>query len=179
MRQQAIARKKNTKKISCLAVGVMLFALSFPASAQQPKKVPRIGFLNASSPSSVAARVDAFRQGLRELGYVEGKTIVVEYRHADGKQDRLHELANELVRLGVEIIVAGGTASAQAAKNATTTIPVVMTNVSDPVALGFAANLSRPGGNVTGLSTLAPELSGKRLELLKEIVPKLSGVTVI
>jgi putative ABC transport system substrate-binding protein len=123
--------------------------------------------------------VDAFRQGLRELGFVEGKNIVIEYRHAEGKQDRLNELADELLRLKVEVIVAGGTASARAAKSATKTIPIVMTNVSDPVALGFAVSLSRPGGNVTGLSTLAPELSGKRLELLKEIVPKLSRVAVM
>ena len=157
----------------------MLLAVAVIAEAQQPKKVPRIGFLNASSPSSVADRLDAFRQGLRELGYLEGKDIVVEYRHAEGKQDRLNDLAGELVRLRVEVIVAGGTASAQAAKRMTKTIPIVMTNVSDPVSLGFAVSLARPGGNITGLSTLAPELSGKRLELLKEILPKLARVTVV
>jgi len=144
----------------------MLLAVAVIAEAQQPKKVPRIGFLNASSPSSVADRLDAFRQGLRELGYLEGKDIVVEYRHAEGKQDRLNDLAGELVRLRVEVIVAGGTASAQAAKRMTKTIPIVMTNVSDPVSLGFAVSLARPGGNITGLSTLDPELSGNRLELL-------------
>ncbi len=157
----------------------MLLAVAVISEAQQPKKVPRIGFLNASSPSSVADRLDAFRQGLRELGYLEGKDIVVEYRHAEGKQDRLNDLAGELVRLRVEVIVAGGTASAQAAKRMTKTIPIVMTNVSDPVSLGFAVSLARPGGNITGLSTLAPELSGKRLELLKEILPKLARVTVV
>ena len=167
------------RSVSTLALSALLFALCSSASAQQPAKVPRIGFLNASSPSSVATRVDAFRQGLRDLGYVEGKNIVVEYRHAEGKQDRLKELADELVRLKVEVIVAGGTASAQAAKSATKTIPIVMTNVSDPVALGLAVSLSHPGGNVTVLSTLAPELSGKRLELLKEITPKLSRVSVV
>jgi putative tryptophan/tyrosine transport system substrate-binding protein len=158
---------------------VMLLAVAVIADAQQTRKIPRIGFLNATSPSAISDRIESFRQGLRELGYVEGKNIVVEYRHAEGKQDRLKELADELVRLRVQVIVAGGTTSAQAAKSATKTIPIVITNVSDPVALGFAVSLSRPGGNVTGLSTLAPELSGKRLELLKEIVPKLSRVTVV
>jgi ABC-type uncharacterized transport system substrate-binding protein len=157
----------------------MLLAVAVIAEAQQPKKVPRIGFLNASSPSSVADRLDAFRQGLRELGYLERKDIVVEYRHAEGKQDRLNNLAGELVGLRVEVIVAGGTASAQAAKRMTKTIPIIMTNVSDPVSLGFAVSLARPGANITGLSTLAPELSGKRLELLKETLPKLARVTVV
>jgi putative ABC transport system substrate-binding protein len=173
------ARKDMIRKVSTLTLGALLFALCSFAQAQQSRKVPRIGFLNASSFSSVAGRVEAFRQGLRELGYMEKENVIVEYRNAEGRQDRLTELADELVRLGVEIIVAGGTASTRTAKGATKTIPIVMTNVSDPVALGFAASLSRPGGNVTGLSTLAPELSGKRLELLKEIIPNLSRVTVI
>jgi putative ABC transport system substrate-binding protein len=120
-----------------------------------------------------------FAEGLRDLGYVEGKDVVVEFRHAEGQQDRLNELAGELVHLTGEVIVAGGTASAKAAKSATKTIPIVMTNVSDPVTLGLTVSLSHPGENVTGLSTLALELSGKRLELLKEIVPKLSRVTVV
>jgi putative tryptophan/tyrosine transport system substrate-binding protein len=158
---------------------VLLLTVAVIVEAQQPKKVPRIGFLGASSASSVADRLDALRQGLRELGYLERKDIVVEYRHAEGKQDRLNDLAGELVRLRVEVIVAGGTASAQAAKRMTKTIPIVMTNVSDPVSLGFAVSLARPGGNITGLSTLAPDLSGKRLELLKEILPKLARVTVV
>src|SRR5262245_29913574 len=174
-----IRRSEVSKSFVAFALSTMLFALSFCASAQQAKNIPRVGFLNASTFSSVADRVNAFRQGLRELGYVEGKDIVVEFRHAEGRQDRLNELAGELVRLKVEVIVAGGSASAKAAKSATKSIPIVMTNVSDPVALGLAARLSRPGENVTGLSTLAPELSGKRLELLKEIVPKLSRVTVV
>jgi putative ABC transport system substrate-binding protein len=170
---------KNLKSAGIIAIVLAIAVCGAVASAQQTNKVPRIGFLNASSVSSVASRIEGFRQGLRELGYVEGKNLVVEYRHAEGKQDRLSALANELVRLGVEIIVAGGTSSAKAAKSAAETIPIVMTNVSDPVALGFAATLSHPGGNVTGLSTLAPELSGKRLELLKETVPKLARVTVV
>jgi ABC-type uncharacterized transport system substrate-binding protein len=169
---------KKAALLSILLVAVQL-AVAVIAEAQQPKKVPRIGFLNASSPSSVADRLDAFRQGLRELGYLEGKDIVVEYRHAEGKQDRLNNLAGELVGLRVEVIVAGGTASAQAAKRMTKTIPIIMTNVSDPVSLGFAVSLARPGANITGLSTLAPELSGKRLELLKETLPKLARVTVV
>jgi putative tryptophan/tyrosine transport system substrate-binding protein len=165
--------------IFAVTVCVLLLALGAPAGGQQGKKIPRVGFLNASSVSSVAARLDAFRQGLRGLGYVERDNIVVEYRHAEGNEDRLHGFADELVRLKVDAIVAGGTVSARAAKRATTTVPIVMTNVSDPVALGLASSLSRPGGNVTGLSTLAPELSGKRLELLKELIPRLSRVAIV
>ena len=161
-----------------LLLSAMLFALCTWAGAQQPNKVPRIGFLNASSASSVGSRMDEFRQGLSDLGYVERENIIVEYRHAEGQQDRLGKLANELVRLNVDVIVAGGTASTRAAMDATKTIPIVMTNVSDPVALGFAVSLSRPRNNVTGLSTLAPELSGKRLELLKEVLPQISRVAL-
>ena len=132
-----------------------------------------------TSPSAISARVEAFRQGLRELGYVEGKNIVIEWRYAEGKLDRLPALAAELVRLKVDIIVTGGPAATRAAKEATVTIPIVMAQDTDPVGNGFVASLARPGGNITGLSTLAPELSGKQLELLKEIVPKLSRVAVL
>ncbi len=149
------------------------------AEAQQSKKVPRIGFLTAVSPSSISARTEAFRQGLRELGYVEGKNIVIEYRYTEGKIDRLRELAAELVRLKVDIIVSAGPAATRPAKEATSTIPIVMAQDSDPVGNGFVASLARPGGNITGLATLAPEISGKRLELLKEIVPRLSRVAVL
>jgi len=149
------------------------------AQAQQPTKVPRIGFLSSSSPSTNAARTEAFRQGLRELGYVEGKNIVIEYRSAEGKLDRLPALAAELVRLKVDIILTGGPASIRPAKEATSTIPIVMAHDDDPVGSGFVASLARPGGNITGLSTLYPEISGKRLELLKEIVPRLSRVAVL
>jgi putative ABC transport system substrate-binding protein len=148
------------------------------AEAQQPKKVPRIGFLFNTPPSANVARIEAFRQGLRELGYVEGKNIVIEWRHAEGKLDRLRELAAELVRLKVDIMVTAGPAGTRPAKEATSTIPIVMAQDSDPVGSGFVASLARPGGNITGLATLAPELSGKQLELLKEIVPKLSRVAV-
>jgi putative ABC transport system substrate-binding protein len=168
-----------SKKVICLALGAMLFALSYSASAQQPGKVPRIGFLIASSPSAIAPRMDAFQQGLRELGYVEGKNIVIERRHAEGKLDRLPVLAAELVRLNVDVIVTSGPTATRPAKEATSTIPIVMTFDDDPVGSGFVASLARPGGNITGLSTLAPEISGKQLELLKEIVPRLGRVAVI
>ena len=165
--------------VPSILVAVVLLALGVIAEAQQPTKVPRIGFLAAASPSATPARIEAFRQGLRELGYVEGKNIVIEWRYAEGKLDRLPALAAELVRLKVDVIVTGGPAATRAAKEATTTIPIVMAQDSDPVGNGFVASLARPGGNITGLSTLAPEISGKRLELLKEIVPKLSRVAVL
>jgi putative ABC transport system substrate-binding protein len=148
------------------------------AEAQQPTKIPRIGFLNATSPSAIAARLDTFRQGLRELGYVEGQGIVIEHRSAEGKTERLPELAVELVRLKVDIIFSTGPQSTRAANEATSMIPIVMGFDNDPVGNGFVASLARPGGNITGLSTLAPEISGKQLELLKEIVPRLSRVAV-
>ena len=156
----------------------LVSASSQIAYAQQPKKVLRIGFLGATSPSIESTRIEAFRQGMRELGYVEGKNIAIEWRWAEGKFDRLPDLAAELVRLDVDVIVTGGSTSTGAAKQVTTTIPIVMAQVNDPVGSGFVASLARPGGNMTGLSTLAPELSGKRLELLKEVVPKLSRVAV-
>jgi putative ABC transport system substrate-binding protein len=148
------------------------------AQAQQPTKIPRIAFLIASSLSAQSARIEAFRQGLRELGYVEGKNIVIEYPSAEEKPDHLPALVAELVRLKVDVIVTAGATSTRAAKEATSTIPIVMTNDGDPVASGFIASLARPGGNITGLSTLAPEISGKQLELLKETISKLSRVAV-
>jgi putative ABC transport system substrate-binding protein len=166
------------KKIIGFALGALLFAFSVSAEAQQPTKVPRIGFLATVSPSTISDRVEAFRQGLRELGYVEGKTIVIEYRWAEGSVDRLPDLATELVRLKVEVIVTSGPTPTRSTKEATVTIPIVMTQVGDPVGNGFVASLARPGRNITGLSTLAPELSGKQLELLKEIIPKLSRMAV-
>ena len=149
------------------------------AEAQQPKKIPRIGYFQAPPFSAVAARTEAFRQGLRELGYVEGKNIVIEYRSAEGKSERVPALAAELVHLKVDVIVTGGSILTRAAKEATATIPIVMAQDIDPVGNGFVASLARPGGNITGLSTLASEISGKRLELLKETVPKLSRVAVL
>jgi len=164
--------------VTFFALCSMLLAPRFSVEAQQPAKVPRIGYLIGARLSAIANRTEAFRQGLRELGYVEGKSIVIEWRSAESKLDRLPELAAELVRLKVEVIVTGGAAATRPAKEATATIPIVMTQDDDPVATGFVASLARPGGNITGLSTLAPERGGKRLELLKEIVPRLSRVAV-
>jgi putative ABC transport system substrate-binding protein len=169
---------KKAALLSILVVAVLL-AVEVMAEAQQARKVPRIGFLSALSPSALSAWTEAFRQGLRELGYVEGKTFVVEYRWAEGKIERLPDLATELVRLKVDVIVTAGPAVTRAAKEATSTIPIVMAFDNDPVGSGFVASLARPGGNITGFSNFAPEMSGKRLELLKEIVPKLSRVTVL
>jgi putative ABC transport system substrate-binding protein len=168
-----------SKKVIRLALGAVLFALSVPTEAQQPAKIVRIGFLGAASQSATAARIEVFRNRLRELGYVEGKNIVIESRWAEGKIERLPELAAELVRLKVDIIVTSSAAPTRAAKEATTTISIVMANDNDPVGSGHVASLARPGGNVTGLATFAPELSGKQLELLKEIIPKLSRVAVL
>ncbi len=159
-----------------LALGIL--AAPAPAEAQQAK-VPRIGLLSPFSPSDAALWHQAFRQGLRDLGWVEGKNISIEYRYAEGRTDRLPDLAADLVRLKVDIIVVSVTTDALAAKKATGTIPIVMASVGDPVASGLVASLARPGGNITGLSQIAPELVGKRLELLKEIVPKLSRVAVL
>ncbi len=162
-----------------VALSAMLFALSYSASAQQPTKIPRVAYLTAVSSSVNPARYEAFRQGLRELGYVEGKNIVIESRYAEGKPDRISMLAAELVRLKVDVIVTGGAIVTRAAKEATATIPIIMAQDTDPVGNGFVASLARPGGNITGLATLAPEISGKRLELLKEIIPRLSRVAVL
>ena len=165
------------KKIIWLLTTFILTAASI-AQAQQPTKVPRIGFLGVATPSTISTRIEAFRQGLSELGYVTGKNIVIEYRYAE-KADRLPGLATELVRLKMGVIVTGGPGSTRAVKEATITIPIVMAQDPDPVGSGHVTSLARPGGNITGLSTLAPELSGKHLELLKEIVPTLSRLAVL
>ena len=160
--------------------GAVLLAAPLAADAQQAGKVPRIGFLGSTSPSDMSAHLDAFRQGLRELGWVEGQNIVIDYRYAEGRFDRLPDLAAELVRLKVDIIVAQGTAAATAAKNATETIPVVMISGGDPVGIGLIASLARPGGNVTGSSfSVGLEIVGKGLELLKETVPKVRRVAIL
>jgi putative ABC transport system substrate-binding protein len=161
----------------CLLLTVMLPTVA--SGAQQSAKMPKIGFLNALAPTTNPARIEAFRQGLRDAGYVEGKNIVIEYRYAERKVDRLSALAAELVRLNVDVIVTSASRETRAAKGATSRIPIVMINEPDPVGTGFVVSLARPGGNITGLSTLSPQLSGKRLELLKEIVPKLSRVAVL
>jgi putative tryptophan/tyrosine transport system substrate-binding protein len=168
-----------TKKIILLALCSLLLAPCSGVEAHQPAKVPRIGYLNAVSPSTGSDRIDALRRGLRELGYVEGKNIVIEWRSAEGKPDRLPSVAAELVRLKVDVIVTTGSSVTRAAKEATVTIPIVMAQDADPVGSGFVASLARPGGNITGLATLAPEISGKRLELLKEVVRRLSRVVVL
>jgi putative tryptophan/tyrosine transport system substrate-binding protein len=169
---------RKAKVLSILIV-VVLLAVGVIAEAQQARKIPRIGYLTNESLSATSERSEAFRRGLRELGYVEGKNIFIEWRSAEGKLDRVTTLAAELVRLKVDVIVTVGSSVSRSAKEATSTIPIVMAQVNDPVGDGLVASLARPGGNITGLSTLAPELSGKRLELLKEVVPKLSRVAVM
>src|SRR5438094_3548073 len=166
------------RKITVLILCAMLLALSFPATAQQATKIPRLGYLATNSLNS-SVRSEALRQGLRELGYVEGKNIVIEWRSAVEKFDQLPALSAELVRLKVDVIVTSGPSGTRAAKEATSTIPIVMTQDIDPVGTGLAASLARPGGNITGLSSLSSELSGKRIELLKEVVPGLARVAVI
>jgi putative ABC transport system substrate-binding protein len=167
-------------KIICWLLATILLATSSSAQAQQPAaKIPRIGFQFDSPLSAVAARVEGFRQGLRELGYVEGKNIIIEWRSAEGKPERRNEIAADWARLKVDIIVTGGPTTTSAAKEATSTIPIVMAFDNDPVGNGFVASLARPGGNITGLSTLAPDISGKQLELLKEVLPRLSRVAVV
>jgi ABC-type uncharacterized transport system substrate-binding protein len=167
------------KAVFGFALSAMLFALCLSVEAQQPGKVPKIGFLVVPSRSFFADRMESFRQGLHSLGYVEGKNILIEYRYAEGKLDRLPELAKELVSVKVDLIVTTGTPSVLAVKNATQTIPIVFAGVQDPVAAGLIDSLARPGGNATGLSILGPELSGKRLELLKEAVPKITRVAFL
>ncbi|HEU4344148.1 MAG TPA: ABC transporter substrate-binding protein [Candidatus Binatia bacterium] len=167
------------EKIVALAVSTLLFALCVPAQAQQPGKVFRIGFLDSSTASSRAGLLEAFWQEMRKLGWIEGKNIAIEYRFAEQKTECLPELAADLVRLKVDLIVVTAGTPALAAKKATTTIPIVMGNVGDPVGVGLVASLARPGGNVTGLSGLAVELNTKRLEVLKDAVPKLARVGLL
>jgi putative ABC transport system substrate-binding protein len=155
----------------------MLFALSVSAHAQQPKKIPRIGYVSATGdPKNPGPQVEGFRQGLRDLGYIEEKNILVEYRFIEGNSDSIPSLVAELVQLKVDVLVLGPQPAIRAAKHATKTIPIVMVTTQDPVAAGFIDSLARPGGNVTGVTTLQRELSGKRLELLKEAVPGISRV---
>jgi putative ABC transport system substrate-binding protein len=170
---------QNPKWVGLFAIIVALTMCGARGEAQQPKKVPWIGFLATASRSTISDRVDAFRQGLRDIGYVEGKNIVIEWRFADNQADRLPGLAAELVRLNVDLIVTAAPPPTRAAKRATVTIPIVMAFDDDPVGSGFVASLARPGGNITGLATLSPEIGGKQLELLKEIIPTLSRVAVL
>ncbi|HEX9446292.1 MAG TPA: ABC transporter substrate-binding protein [Candidatus Binatia bacterium] len=158
-------------------IAALIFA-PCPAGSQTIKPA-RIGLLIPGSPDTFSVRTDAFRQGLRELGYAEGQNVVLEYRYADGRFDRLPDLAAEMVRLKVDVVVTGDTPAVQALKSLTATLPIVMGNVADPVSVGLVASLARPGGNITGLTTLALDLDGKRLELLKEIMPKASRVSFL
>src|SRR5262245_55448998 len=167
---------KNIVSILLIIANVGVGAV---VQAQQPKKVPRIGYLTTGSLPSASESVERFRQGLRELGYVEGKTITIEYRYAGDKLDRLPDLAAELVQLKVEVIVVLNTSAAMAARGATTTIPIVIAGFSDPVATGLIASLAKPEGNITGVTIMNDELAGKRLELLKETSPKVSRLAVL
>ena len=159
-------------------VGTLLFAFCSSVQAQQPKKVWRIGFLTTSPISALTSRIGAFRHGLTELGYIEGKNTIIEFRSGEGSLNHANDRAAELVTLKVDVIVTTGATSTRPAKQATTTIPIVMAQDPDPITNGFVVSLAKPGGNITGLSTHAPEISGKQLELLKEIVPKLSRVAI-
>ena len=167
------------KKITALTLSAMLIALCLSAEAQQPAKVAKIGLLGARPAGTAAEQRVLVERELRALGYVEGKNIAFEYRYADNKLDRLPALADELVRLKVDVLLTTSTAEALAAKNATKTIPIVFLGTGDPVAAGLVDSFARPGGNITGFTTIAPVLAGKRLELLKETVPKLSRVAVL
>ena len=175
----ASVRRQNLKWAGVVVILVLVLGWVRMAAAEQPTKIPRIAFLGTASASVVATRVEAFREGLRELGYVEGKNIVMEYRFGEGKSNEVTTLAVELARSKVDVIVTAGSAGTRSAKEATVTIPIVMGNEGDPVASGFVASLARPGGNITGMSNLSPEISGKQLEILKDIVPKLSRVATL
>lgn len=168
-------KKSSTTLTLCAA----LLAFCFPVRAQQTKKIPRIGYLAAPTSSTELPRIDAFRQGLRSLGYVEGQNIAIDYRFADGKLERLPEVAAELVRLKVDVIIAISTNGALAAKRATSTIPIFFIGVAGPVEAGLVESLAQPGGNITGLTNIASVLSGKRLEVLKETISKLFRVAVL
>ena len=178
IRHEVIGYSKKTKVVG-FALCAIVFALCLPVRAQQTKKIPRIGFLSPLSPASDQTRREAFLLGLRELGYVDGKTIVVDYRYAEGATDRLPEVAADLLRLNVDIIVTGSISAVRAAKKATTSVPIVFAAVGDALESGLVASLARPGGNATGLTFFAPELDGKRLELIKETVPKTSRVAFL
>jgi putative ABC transport system substrate-binding protein len=169
-----------TKKFFVLALSAMLYALCSSAQAQQPAKIPRIGFLSGSGdPNTPGFQIEAFRRGLQELGYIEGKNILVEYRYVEGKVERIPSLVAELVQLKVDVFISGNLRAIRAAKQATKTIPIVMVTTADPVTDGLIDSLARPGGNITGLSRLNRDLRGKRLELLEEVVPRISRVGIL
>src|SRR5206468_2014415 len=173
----SITRSENILK--SLVLCTLLLPLSFPAQAQQPAKVWKIGVLASTSRSLNASREDSLWQGLRQLGYVDGKNIIMEYRYADGQLDRLPQLAAELIELKVDLIIVSGTRAAVAAKQATSTIPIVLAGVGDPVQAGLISSLSHPGSNITGVSRLSPDFIGRRVELIKEVVPKTSHMAAL
>jgi putative tryptophan/tyrosine transport system substrate-binding protein len=179
MKRRVINPTLSTLPFALSLVGAVLFALCSSAESQQAKNVHRIGFLSNTSLDRVSSRIEAFRQGLRELGYVEGQNIIIDYRFSEDKLDRLPDLADQLVRLKVECIVAAGTQPTLAAKRATAAIPIVMGQAGDPVEQGLVKSLARPEGNITGLTDITRDLAGKRLELLKEAVPNLKHAAVI
>src|SRR5262245_62537265 len=169
--------RSSRKKIFCTALCALLFALCLPAGAQQPAKIPQIGFIESSgSPSNPGPELEAFREGLRDLGYIEGKNIQLESRFLEGKRDRIPSIVVELVQLKVDVLIPLAPPAVRAAKQATKSIPIVIVTSQDPVAAGYVDSLARPGGNITGITRLTRDLSGKRLELLKEVVPRLSRV---
>ena len=172
-------RSGVSKRLFCFALSAVLFALCVSVGAQQPKNVRRVGYLNLGASSSAGPNLKAFQQGLRELGYVEGENIRVEYRYAEGSVESLAKLAAELVNLKVEVIVATSTQAIDAARRTTKTIPIVFPITIDPVASAFVASLARPGGNLTGLTTLNQDVAGKRVELLKEAIPRISRVAAL
>src|SRR5215510_355306 len=167
------------RKITVLALSTMLFAICGSVEAQQTSKIFKIGYLDNSTAAGIAVFLEAFRQELSKLGWIEGKNITIEYRFAEQKLERLPELAADLVRLKVDLIVTSGGTTPVAAKKATSTIPIVMTTSVDPVGTGLVASLAQPGGNITGLSALTPELNTKRLEILKDAIPKLARVGLL
>src|SRR5690349_23260929 len=179
MTMVVIFRRQLLNCRAVLALSAILLAVCFPANAQQPAKVSKIGVLVSTTHALNASREDNLWQGLRQLGYVEGRNIALEYRYANGQLDRLPALAAELVALNADVIVVSGTRAAVAAKQATTTIPIVLAGVGDPVQAGLVSSLSRPGGNVTGLSRLSPDFIGKRVELIKEVVPRTTHIAAL
>ena len=180
MRREAEGvREQMNRRIHYVALSALLFAFCLPVEAQQTGKISRIGFLDPSTASGMAVLVAAFRQELSKLGWIEGKDTTIEYRFAEQKLERLPELAADLVRLKVDLIVVPGVLPALAAKKATTTIPIVLANAPDPVGAGLVGSLARPGGNITGLASLGTELNTKRLEILKDVVPKLARVGLL
>src|SRR6266498_767764 len=178
---RTVNRKFETRnlKLPALALGGLLLAVCFPVQAQQPAKVWKLGVLVSTSRAQNVSREDSLWQGLRQLGYVEGKNVTLEYRYADGQLDRLPELAAELVGLKVDAMVVSGTRAAVAAKQATSTIPIVLAGVGDPIQAGLVSSLLHPGSNVTGVSRLSPDFIGKRVELIKEVIPKTNRMAAL